>query len=86
MLILARKTGESLLIGDNIEITITEVSGDKVKIGITAPKEITILRKELCQAVAANRLAAAAVSDSALRLLAANFKSASHQPSTGREG
>lgn len=77
MLILARKTGESLVIGDNIEITITEVSGDKVKIGITAPKEITVLRKELCQTVDANRQAAAAVSGDALRLLAANFKNAS---------
>lgn len=77
MLILARKTGESLMIGDNVEITITEVSGDKVKVGITAPKEITVLRKELYQTVDANRLAAAAVSGDALRRLAANFKNAS---------
>lgn len=65
------------MIGDNIEITITEVSGDKVKVGITAPKEITVLRKELYQTVDANRLAAAAVSGDALRRLAANFKNAS---------
>lgn len=73
MLILSRKAGESLIIGDNIEITITEVSGDKVRIGITAPKEIQVLRKELKQTVDANREAAMNVSGSALRLLAQNL-------------
>ncbi|MEG0752614.1 MAG: carbon storage regulator CsrA [Angelakisella sp.] len=78
MLILARKSGESLMIGDNIEIVITEISGDKVKIGINAPKEVTVLRKELCQTVDENRQAVQEVPGDALRLLAANFKSAHH--------
>jgi carbon storage regulator len=47
MLVLTRKKGESILIGDNIEISILEVIGDSVKIGIKAPEEIGILRKEL---------------------------------------
>lgn len=74
MLVLSRKAGQSLVIGDNIEITITEISADKVKIGISAPKEIQILRKELCQTVEENRQAARNVPDSALRLLAANMR------------
>lgn len=74
MLILTRKLGQSFVIGDNIEITITEISSDKVKIGIEAPKSVAVLRKELLQVVAENKQAANAVSDGALRLLAANFK------------
>ncbi|MGG4144864.1 carbon storage regulator CsrA [Paenibacillus algorifonticola] len=47
MLVLSRKKGQSLFIGDDIEISILEVNNDTIKIGITAPKEISILRKEL---------------------------------------
>lgn len=47
MLALSRKKDESIMIGDNIEIKILEVSGDKVRIGIEAPREITIHRKEI---------------------------------------
>lgn len=48
MLILSRKKEESLVIQDNIIITILEIGNDKVKLGISAPREITILRQELC--------------------------------------
>lgn len=47
MLIISRKTDESIMIGDDIEIKIAEVSGDRVKLAIDAPREIIILRKEL---------------------------------------
>jgi carbon storage regulator len=47
MLALSRKRGESLVIQNNIEITILEIKGDQVKIGITAPKEVPIYRKEV---------------------------------------
>ena len=47
MLVLTRKTNESILIGDDIEIIIVEASDDKVKIGINAPKSLKIFRKEL---------------------------------------
>jgi carbon storage regulator len=47
MLALTRKKGESLVINNNIEITIMEVRGDQVKVGIAAPKEIPIYRKEV---------------------------------------
>jgi carbon storage regulator len=59
MLVLARRSGESILIGDDIEITIVEVQGDNVKVGINAPKKIPIMRKELLEvAKAANEQAA----------------------------
>lgn len=47
MLILNRKTNESIMLEDNIEIKILDIQDGKVKIGIEAPKEITILRKEI---------------------------------------
>ncbi|MBE5882406.1 MAG: carbon storage regulator CsrA [Lachnospiraceae bacterium] len=47
MLALTRKKGEALVINNNIEITILEVKGDQVKIGISAPKEVPVYRKEV---------------------------------------
>ena len=47
MLALSRKPGESIVIGNNIEITVLEVKGDQVKIGIDAPKSVPIYRKEI---------------------------------------
>ena len=51
MLVLARRPGESIAIGDDVLVSIIEVSGERVKIGIEAPQHILILRQELCQAV-----------------------------------
>ena len=51
MLIITRKKGESLMIGNDIEITISKIEDGSVKIGIDAPKDVTILRKELYEAV-----------------------------------
>lgn len=47
MLALTRKKGESLVINNNIEITILEVRGDQIKIGVDAPKDVPIYRKEV---------------------------------------
>ena len=51
MLIITRKKGESLMIGDDIEITVSKIDDGSVKIGINAPKNISILRKELYEEV-----------------------------------
>ena len=58
MLILRRKPGEQLLIGDNIRITVMDVSEGGVRLAIEAPREITILRSELKVAAQTNREAA----------------------------
>ncbi|SFF38604.1 carbon storage regulator, CsrA [Paenibacillus algorifonticola] len=47
MLVLARKKGESILIGNDIELSVLEIVGDTIKLGIKAPAEVGILRKEL---------------------------------------
>lgn len=47
MLALTRKPGETIVIGNDIEITVLEVKGDQVRLGISAPKEVPIFRKEI---------------------------------------
>lgn len=47
MLALTRKKGESLVINNNIEITVLEIRGDQIKIGIRAPKDVPVYRKEV---------------------------------------
>ena len=55
MLVISRKTGEGLRIGDNITLQVVSVSGDKVTLAIDAPKEIKIMRDELIQTIEANQ-------------------------------
>ena len=67
MLALARKVNESIIINDNIEITVLEVTGDQIKIGIDAPKSVPVYRKELyVQIQEANAEAANTVNPKAL--------------------
>lgn len=47
MLALSRKKGEALIINNNIEVTILEIKGEQIKIGIAAPKEVPVYRKEV---------------------------------------
>ncbi len=51
MLVITRKEGESILIGEDIEITISKISDGSTKVAINAPREMTILRKELYKEV-----------------------------------
>ena len=47
MLVLTRKTNQSIMIGDDVEVTVLAVSRDKIRLGITAPKDIPVYRKEV---------------------------------------
>lgn len=66
MLYLTRKLGESIIINNNIELTVVEVRGKSVKLGFLFPQEATILRKELHQKIMEQNIAAASGDDSDL--------------------
>ena len=57
MLVLSRQRDESIMIGDNIEITIVDIRGDKVRLGINAPNTVPVHRKEVYQAIQRERSA-----------------------------
>ena len=58
MLVLARRIAESFLIGNDVEVEVLEISGNQVKLGIRAPREILVLRRELLVTMRQNRIAA----------------------------
>jgi carbon storage regulator len=51
MLVLSRQKDETIIIGDNIEITVVDIRGDKVRLGVSAPKEVSVHRKEVYEAI-----------------------------------
>jgi carbon storage regulator len=56
MLVLSRQRDESIIIGDNIVITIVDIRGDKVRLGIEAPKEVPVHRQEVYDAIQRERI------------------------------
>ena len=61
MLVLSRQRDETIMIGDDIEVTVVDIRGDKVRLGINAPKEISVHRKEVYDAIRRENRAAAQV-------------------------
>lgn len=69
MLALSRKLGETIVIGDNIEITVLDIQRDQIKLGINAPRHISIHRKEIYLQIQEENKAAGNVSDDAAKKL-----------------
>lgn len=61
MLVLSRQRDQSIMVGDDIEVTLVDIRGDKVRLGINAPKEVTVHRKEVYDAIRRENAAAAKV-------------------------
>ncbi len=73
MLIIRRKAGESILIGETIELEVIDISPSRVKIGIRAPSDVLILRKEIRLAQQQNLAAARGISEEAVQSLVSRF-------------
>ncbi len=61
MLVLSRQRNETIMIGDEVEVTVIDIRGDKVRLGINAPREVTVHRKEVYEAIKRENQAAAQV-------------------------
>jgi carbon storage regulator len=61
MLVLSRQRSETIMIGDDIEVTVVDIRGDKVRLGITAPRQVSVHRKEVYDAIRRENRAAAQV-------------------------
>ena len=72
MLVLSRQRDESIIIGDNVVITIVDIRGDKVKLGIEAPREISVHRQEVYEAIQRENRQAALLKPEDARLLGPN--------------
>jgi carbon storage regulator len=74
MLVIRRRSGESLVIGGNVELEILEITSSHVKLGIRAPQEVTVLRKEIYLTTQQNQAAAHAVPHTAVARLLGTFQ------------
>lgn len=84
MLVLSRQRDETIMIGDNVEITIVDVRGDKVRIGISAPNHVQVHRKEVYDAIREeNAFATSAATSSDLSELARITPTATTTPKRG---
>jgi carbon storage regulator len=72
MLVLSRQRDETIMIGDDIEITVVDIRGDKVRLGITAPTRISVHRKEVYEAIKAENQKAAQINGNDLPSLREN--------------
>jgi carbon storage regulator len=73
MLVLSRQRDETIMIGDEIEITVVDIRGDKVRLGITAPTRIAVHRKEVYEAIRAENERASRLSGADADLLKQNL-------------
>lgn len=75
MLILTRKIGEGIILGDDIRITVLEIRGKQIRIGVEAPSSVVVLREEIYQRIQEENLRAAGVRDVDLKEITKIWKS-----------
>ena len=83
MLVLSRQRDETIMIGDDIEVTVVDIRGDKVRLGINAPKAISVHRKVVYDAIKKENKAAAAVKPEDLSGLGKSLNKGPQGPAPG---
>ena len=83
MLVLSRQRDESIVIGDNIVVTIVDIRGEKVRLGIDAPSEVPVHRREVYEAIQRENLRAAELDPQDARQLGRCDSAQSGRPSSG---
>lgn len=74
MLVLSRKINQSIVIGDNIEIMLVDIRGDQIKLGINAPRDVKIFRKEVYEEIENQNLEASKTNPEQLNILSSFVK------------
>jgi len=82
MLVLSRQRDETIMIGDEIEITVVDIRGDKVRLGINAPRSIQVHRKEVYEAIKAENTQASQVQVDDLNVANQNLRKMGKTPDT----
>jgi carbon storage regulator len=80
VLVLSRRVGESVVIGDNVVVTVLEVRGDVVRVGVDAPRSVAVHRRELLDELAASNRAAASPDESVVANLSRLLSPRSDNP------
>ncbi len=80
MLVLSRQRDETIMIGDDIEITVVDIRGDKVRLGISAPRQIQVHRKEVYEAIQRENTAATGVQVDDLNVADKNLRKHNGKP------
>ena len=83
MLVLSRKKDESIVINNDITIVVVEIRGDKVRLGVEAPKEVPVHRREVFEAIARGETVVESVDADAIKSRLADESAAGDQPHSG---
>lgn len=83
MLVLSRQRDETIMIGDSVEITVVDIRGDRVRLGITAPREIQVHRKEVYEAIKRENAEATGVEASDLSVANHHLRRQGRAPASG---
>jgi carbon storage regulator len=86
MLVLTRKLNESIMIGDSVEVTVVEVKGEQVKLGITAPKDVKVHRKEVYLAIQSENIDASKLAVDSVDKIGGIFRKKSKAPANNKRG
>jgi len=86
MLVLSRQRDETIMIGDEVEITVVDIRGDKVRLGIAAPREVQVHRKEIYDAIRRENAEASRVRFEEVQAANRRLRWMEQQPATGTDG